>query len=208
MKEKMELYIFTSICIIIAVLPIYIFIYNENSFLGLKHFYVKQHNITNEINQNLSTKYKDTIDINRDSIVGSYIDNKSNPADKNNQIPILIFSDSQQHLIDEFQKLQNNKDIIINGIAYIEDNKMKMKYLSKDKNFALVVIIGLYKYEMRKMLLDLFPNIPTDRIVPLNLFKMNGFNILDDSLLSSINIPNIIKIIMHINIKFDGIIIM
>ena len=55
----------------------------------------------------------------------------------------------------------------------------------------------------------LYIDIPIEKLSMLTVkAKMNGFNILDDNLLSSINIPNIIKIIIHINIKFEGIIIM
>ena len=62
-------------------------------------------------------------------------------------------------------------------------------------------------HEINNVLLSI--DIPIEKLSMLTVkAKMNGFNILDDNLLSSINIPNIIKIIMHINIKFEGIIIM
>ena len=62
-------------------------------------------------------------------------------------------------------------------------------------------------HEINNVLLSI--DIPIEKLSMLTVkAKMNGFNILDDSLLSSINIPNIIKIIIHINIKSEGIIIM
>ena len=62
-------------------------------------------------------------------------------------------------------------------------------------------------HEINNVLLSI--DIPIEKLSMLTVkAKMNGFNILDDNLLSSINIPNIIKIIIHINIKFEGIIIM
>ena len=62
-------------------------------------------------------------------------------------------------------------------------------------------------HEINNVLLSI--DIPIEKLSMLTVkAKMNGFNILDDNLLSSINIPNIIKIIIHINIKSEGIIIM